>query len=266
VRVPVRFVVPTQDVGTARDWLAEQAERRSEFELVEPHGPRLLPYERPAEGLAAIGGVTDTQIYAASIARVVVRKPKGRLAEAIGSVNGQLVRRGLLMLLGGVPLLLLPSIPVGLVTTGLAVWLLVEAIQTIVGAVGLRRSGKAWLPWVLIGIVSMAFAAFLAAEQAFAVRVTGLAIAAWALLRGLADVFVAWRAPETPRRRWALLLEGMLGIGIAVLIFLVPESGARLLRYTLGAYLTASGVISLVFAYSIHRATRQRVRSYVAVE
>jgi pimeloyl-ACP methyl ester carboxylesterase/uncharacterized membrane protein HdeD (DUF308 family) len=267
IQVPVRFVLPTQDRGSARDWLAQQAAGSSDFELLEPHGSRLLPYERPAEALAALGGAGDAQLYSASIARVVPRRGKGRLASAVSSVNGQLIRRGSLMTLGGLAFLLWPGeIPPRLVTTALAVWLLVEAIQTIAGAFGLRRGGKSWLPWLLIGGVSVVFAAFLTVNDAFALWVTGFAIAAWALGRGLADLFVAWRAPETPGRRWALVLEGMLGIAIAVAIIVEPELGGRLLRWTLGGYMTVSGVITLGLAWSVHRRTRARICAYLTEE
>ena len=50
--------------------------------------------------------------------------------------------RSLLLGLAGLALLLIPQFPYRLIPLGLAIYLFVEAIQTIVGAVGLRRAGK----------------------------------------------------------------------------------------------------------------------------
>jgi uncharacterized membrane protein HdeD (DUF308 family) len=168
------------------------------------------------------------------------------------------------MLAGALPLLLLPGrINPRLITTGLAVWLLVEAIQTIIGAVGLRRSGKSWLPWLLIGAASVLFALFIVARDQFAFFVTGLAVLVWALGRGLMSLFVAWRLRGTSLHRWALVAEGVLGVTTGVLLLTVPQLAGPLLRYALGGYLAVSGVTSLAFAWSIHRETRARVRRFV---
>jgi uncharacterized membrane protein HdeD (DUF308 family) len=248
---------------TPREWLAARAARQPGFEYLEIDADGDLPYERPADAIAAIGGVTEAQLYAASIARPVPAGRRRRITGLLGGVNAQLARRGALMLLGGVPLLLVPRIPPRLITIALAVWLLVEAIQTIVGAVGLRRSGKSWLPWALIGVVSLVFALFLAAREQFAFAVTSLVITAWVAGRAAMSLYAAWRARGTPGRRWALIAEGVLGILITVLIFIAPEAAGPLLRYTIGGYLTASGIIALLLAWRVHRQTRTRMERYL---
>ena len=53
------------------------------------------------------------------------------------------------------------------------------------------------------------------------------------------------------------------GDAVGVLLPTVPGFGARLLRWVLGAYLTASGVATLAIAWSVHRATVRRVRTYL---
>ena len=163
------------------------------------------------------------------------------------------------MLLGGLPLLLLPRIPQGLVIDGLAVWLLVESVQTIAGAFGLRRSGKMWVPWVLIGAVSGLFGVFLFLQSTFALVLTQLALAAWLFVRGASDLYVARKADEVPGRRWALVAEGALSLIVVVMLFTVPQAAGRLLRYVLGGYLVFGGVTSLAFAWSIRQAARRRV-------
>ncbi len=167
-------------------------------------------------------------------------------------------------LVGGLLLLLLPvTLPVRVVVWGFAVWLLIEAIQTIVGAVGLRRGGAGWLAWLLIGAVSLLFAGLLVVQDALAVGVLTWALAGWALVRGASALFAAWKAPRVPGHRAWLVAEGILALAVGVLLPTVPGFGARLLRWVLGAYLTASGVATLAIAWSVHRATVRRVRTYL---
>lgn len=66
-----------------------------------------------------------------------------------------------------------------------------------------------------------------------------------------------------PGHRAWLVAEGILALAVGVLLPTVPGFGARLLRWVLGAYLTASGVATLAIAWSVHRATVRRVRTYL---
>ena len=136
------------------------------------------------------------------------------LTDHVDPSNLDFVLPRVLALVGGLFLLLLPvTLPVRVVVWGFAVWLLIEAIQTIVGAVGLRRGGAGWLAWLLIGAVSLLFAGLLVVQDALAVGVLTWALAGWALVRGASALFAAWKAPRVPGHRAWLVAEGILAHG-----------------------------------------------------
>jgi pimeloyl-ACP methyl ester carboxylesterase/uncharacterized membrane protein HdeD (DUF308 family) len=259
VRTPVRFVLPTRDTTVSVAWLRELAVSAPGLEVAEPDGDRAMPFRHPVEAVELIGGATEGQLATARRVRAAHARRRPVLSTAFSSVSGQLVRRGLLMLLAGLPLLFLPTIPARLIPIGLAIYLLVESIQTIVGAVGLKRAGKGWLPWVLIGVVSLLFALFLAVREEFALFLTWMVVAAWTFVRGVTDLYIARSADEVPGRRWSLAVEGVLSLTVTLLLVVEPQAGARLLRYVLGGYLTANGLTSLAFAWSIHRDAKARL-------
>ena len=244
VQAPVRVAIPDRDTTVATRVVA--AGRCDEAAL---RGHRADG--RPHDAVPAASRGAERSLGTRPMRSSPLRQRRARpaskhrpvLSNALGSVSGQLVRRGALMLLAGLVLLLIPQFPYRLIPLGLAIYLLVEAIQTIVGAVGLRRAGKGWLPWVLIGGVSLLFALFLALREEFAFVLTWFVVAAWALGRGLTDLYIARKADEVPGRRWALAAEGVLSLTIAALLLLEPAAGGRLLRYTLGGYFTAAGAL-----------------------
>ncbi len=262
VRVPVRFVVPLGDAITPRTFLAEEAASHSGFSLFEPPGDRLLPMSDPPAGVRVIDPDRDDEVSAARAEEPVKPPKSSRLTGYLSTITWLLLLRGGLALLGGLTLLFASTIPPRLVTTALAVWLLVEALQTIAGAFGLRRQGKAWLPWFLVGVVSGGFALFLTASEALAVRIAAVYVAVWAIARGTADLYVASRVRRMPGPRWLLVAQGVLGVLVGVLLLLVPELGARLLRYTLGGMLTVSGSLTLAYAWSTNRGIARRIRQY----
>ncbi len=261
---PVRLVLPASDATTPRAWLTEVAAGRSDLEAVEVAGDERYPYGRPAAAASLIGGgpALDDET---PVPVLPVRPTDAVARRLLGGANTQLLRHGVLALLGGLALLLVPvAIPPRVVAWAFAGWLLVEAIQTIAGAVGLRRHGNSWLGWLLIGLVSVPFAALLAAGDAFAVGVLVWVVAGCALARAGTALFAAWHAPTLPGRRGGLVVEGLLALAVAVLLLVMPEAAGRLLRWVLGGYLAASGVASLSLAYAAHVGSTRRIREYLA--
>ena len=260
---PVRLVLPASDPVTPRAWLAGVADGRPDIEAVEVAGDERYAYGQPAAAASLIVG--GPALASEAPLPVPTVRPTDALARRLlGGANAQLLRHGVLALLGGLALLLVPvAIPPRVVAWLFAGWLLVEAVQTIAGAVGLRRHGNAWLGWLLIGAVSIPFAGLLAAGDAFAVGVLVWVLAGWALARAATTLFAAWRAPTLPGKRWGLVLEGLLALAVGVALLVVPEAGGRLLRWVLGGYLTASGVASLGLAWAAHRGAARRLQEYL---
>lgn len=259
VQVPVRFVIPSGADADPWRWLADRASTSATQDIVTVDAPSDAVYTRPAEVLAALG-TGEAAVRAAGEVSTVERTGSGRLVGALGSLSAQFARRGALMVLGGLPLLLWPRpIPPDIITLGLGVWLLVEALQTIAGAFGLRRAGKGWLPWLLIGGVSALFAVAVARRETFGEFIAGLVILGWLIGRAIADLYVAVRAKRLPMGRWALVLEGVASLALVALMLTQPAVGGRLFRFWLGGYLTAVGVGTLAFAWAIGRKTRNRI-------
>lgn len=267
VQCPVRFVVPRDDEITPRTWLRALADTGERYTLVEPVGGRDLPFEVPAEAVTGVDPDDSREIMLARDMRPVKRAKGTRVAELLGGYNALLWRRGLIGLAAGLLLLSLPQLRPSTVILAWAGYLFVEAIQTISGAIGLKRQGKGWLGWLLVGLASALFAIAVLAQWRFAWLLTGLALVVWLIGRGVANLVVARRVEDAPANRAALVAEGILGIGLGVgTIFLPPQTAAELLRYTLGGYLAVGGAITALYAWSVHRATRARIRALLGSE
>jgi len=263
---PIRFVIP----GTTKDvpgWLAAQAEAEPGRITVDTT-PGIANPERSSDlVVAAVRGNPLPPVTMNPDSSLLGSVRKDPITAQLGGLNVRLLLGGAWQLLLGLPLLLWPGpLPTELVTTVLAVWLGIEGIQTLVGAIGLKRRGRSWLTWAAIGAVGILFALAVLVGSALAIRVVGTIIMIGAALRGLALLIVAAKAERTPGRRWVLVLDGLLSLAIAIALFTYPPLGARLLRYAVGGYLTVSGISSLAFAYGNHRATQNRIKEYLALE
>ncbi len=263
LRTVVRLVIAGASTQIP-DWLAARATAEPRLVTVDSTPGISNPEHSQELVCAAVRGIPLPPVTATPYPfrpRSARRDPVSAL---LGGLNARLLLRGGLQALLGLPLLLWPgTIPIPLVATFLALGLGIEAVQMLVGAMRLRRRSRPWLSWAAVGALGLAFALSLLAGGLFALNVATWIIIIGTGLRGLALLLVALKASRTPGRRWVLVLDGLLSLTIAIALLSWPPLGARLLRYAVGGYLTASGLTSIVFAYGNHRAALTRTQQYL---
>lgn len=103
---------------------------------------------------------------------------------------------------------------------------------------------------VLFGLMALLFpsAAFVAMVAVFA---------GYAFVEGVASVIMSLRAPA--RRQgpaWALLLEGICGIAVAVLLLVRPARTILALLLVLGAFAIITGIMEIAAAIRLRRVIR----------
>jgi pimeloyl-ACP methyl ester carboxylesterase/uncharacterized membrane protein HdeD (DUF308 family) len=262
-RCPITLVAPQADAIADTAYYRSLADDRSDVRVETPAGGNSLPVDDPAAAVLLI------EPGAAEQARVAARLPKpaahaglGELRTIFGSASNGVLLRGLGQLVLGIIFLSLQQPHPRALAFGFAIWVLVEGVTTITGAVGLRRSGKAgWIPWLLMGVLSFIVAWLLLTRTELNLFILGLLIFARAVYTAIADLYVARKVSSTPTARWLLVAEGLLGIVIATLIVFSQLHAYFALQYLLAAYFTFSGVSSIAYALANRRAVRKRVRA-----
>ncbi len=260
-RRPVTFVVPTEDAATPVGYLERLATCTDEARLLRPDGSRWLPIDNPAATVLLLAPEAQDG------ARIAAETPAPRrelfletARETFASASNQVMWRGLVMMALGIVLLFVQHVPPTLLTIGAAIWVLVEGVTTIAGSFGLRRSGKnGWLPWLLIGGLSILVGLFLLLRRDVSVRIIALVIAARALYIGVANLYIVRRVGALPKARWLLVFEGMLGLMIGVFLLVDPSLGARMLKVVLEWYLIGAGFSAVAYAVANRRAIKKRV-------
>ncbi len=259
---PMRFVLPgpsTQVPG----WLAARAQAEPGLVRVDSTPGISHPEFSTELVAAAVRGVPLPPLTTNPDPRRPARRDP--ITAKLRGLNTRLLISGGFQALLGLPLLLWPApIPVELAAAILAVWIGITGVQTLVGAVGLKRRHQGWLMWGMVGAFEVLFAVGLLAGSLFAIRLVAWTIMIGAGVRGIALLMVAIKASRTPGRRWVLVLDALLSLAIALALLIWPLLGARLLRYSIGGYLAASGLGSIAFAFANHRATNKRIQHYLA--
>lgn len=169
---------------------------------------------------------------------------------------GWMLLRGVLALILGGLMIVLPWPGLLALTLVFAAYLIADGIAAIVLAVRAARRHERWGWFVFEGIAGI-IAGALAFLLPGAAIVTLVALACvWAIVSGAIMAAAAWRL-DAKHGRWWLFLAGLLSIVWGMLLFLQPIVGALMLAIWIGAYAAAFGVLLLVVSAQLYRCRKQ---------
>jgi uncharacterized membrane protein HdeD (DUF308 family) len=268
VKVPVKFVYAKDDPAVVPAFIEALAATYDNVTAVALPGGGNLPVTEPAASLAEI--TPDLPEATVTVAVKATKSNKwwvggASAVQILQSADVAIMTRGIIMLIAGIVLVALTGIPVHTFPSRLlaffaAGYVLFESAQTIIGAVGLRSAKKAWLTFGLIGLVGLAAGIFLLINTRFSVALILLVLAVRALFTGVFDLIVAWRVGGGPKARWWLVLEGVVALVFAGIIFFSPQHGTNILVYLLEGYLIVSGLSLIGYAWQSRRVAREVTR------
>jgi uncharacterized membrane protein HdeD (DUF308 family) len=263
--LPFTLVLPSEDRKEPCSYLAQLADKSQFGKTLVPPGTRMLPLEDPGAAVLLLDPEATAEAKTAdSLPRAKPNAALGDLRAVFASTANTIMWRGFGTLVLGLWILSVRQLNPRLIALAFAVWVGVEGVSTISGAVGLRRTGStAWLPWFLMGILSFGVAAILLLRTEFTMRLIAIVIAVRALYIGFADLYVARRVTNVPTARWILVLQGLLGVVVGVTVFF-SGIGANILQLVLGGYFAISGVSAIIYAIANRVAVTRRVRTALA--
>ena len=103
----------------------------------------------------------------------------------------------------------------------------------------------------LRGVVAIAFALLILIWPGIGLTTLIALFGAFALVSGLATIVGAFAAPIRNRQRAWLSIEGLLGIGVGVVVFLWPSLSALGLLYAVAAWAIAAGILEVALSFNL---------------
>jgi len=109
--------------------------------------------------------------------------------------------------------------------------------------------------WVLLlrGLISIAFGVLVWLQPGISIAALVLMFGAYSMADGILGVWTAV-AERKEREHWVvLLLQGLLGVGVGLLTFLVPGITTLGLLFYIAIWATATGVLEIVAAIRLRK-------------
>lgn len=166
--------------------------------------------------------------------------------------------RGLVAVGFGVVALIWPEMTLVALVILFGAYVLVDGVLDLIMAIGgragdMRLSGghRVWLGFLgLIGIAAGLVAFLWPGITAVALL---FVVAWWAILRGILELFAAWRLRSVLTNEWMWVLTGLLSIALGVLLIAQPEAGVLALVLWIGIFAIAWGVALCILAFRVKR-------------
>jgi uncharacterized membrane protein HdeD (DUF308 family) len=169
--------------------------------------------------------------------------------------------RGALAILFGVVALVWPGITVLALALLFAAWVLLDGVSLLINAFRQGRAHAGWRDWVpslLAGLLGIAAAVVTVLTPAITVLALTILVGILLIGIGVAEIVLAVRLRKLIRGEAFMALAGLAGVIAGVLFLIWPLPGALVLTIMLGAYALVSGVLLLVVAWRLRRASTQR--------
>jgi uncharacterized membrane protein HdeD (DUF308 family) len=164
-----------------------------------------------------------------------------------------LLLRGIFAILFALIAFAWPGVTLLILTTLFAVYAFLDGIFAVAAGIHFR-----WTMLVVLGIIGI-IAGLLAF---FFPGVTALTlvfiIAAWAIIRGAAEIAAAVQLRKVIPNEWSLILGGVLSVLFGVLLFAWPAVGVLTVIWIIGIYALLAGILLIMAGFRVKTHPWQR--------
>jgi uncharacterized membrane protein HdeD (DUF308 family) len=159
--------------------------------------------------------------------------------------------RGLLAILIGFIALAFPGVTISAFVFLFAVYVLVDGVLSLTGALRAVKSHERWGSLLIEGIAGIAAAVITVLWPAITVLTLVYVIAAWAIVTGVFEIAAAARLREYISGEWILALSGIASIVFGVVVAAVPGAGALVIAIWFGVYEVVFGVLLVALGFRL---------------
>jgi uncharacterized membrane protein HdeD (DUF308 family) len=110
-----------------------------------------------------------------------------------------------------------------------------------------------WWALLIRGIAAVVFGVLAFAWPGATIVAIVILFGAYALVDGIFAIVAAVRAEQSHERWWPFLLEGIVGIAIALITYFEPHVTAFALYYTIAAWAFLTGILQIAAAIQLRK-------------
>ena len=169
---------------------------------------------------------------------------------------GWVALRGVVALIFGLLTLFQPAITVAALVLLFGAYVFVDGISMIVSAIRNRGAEAHWVAVLVGGIAGIGAGIVTFVMPGVTALVLLYFIAAWAIIRGIAEIMVAIRLRKAIEGEWLLGLAGALSLVFGIFVAVFPGAGALAVLLWIGVWSILLGVVLIALGLRLRAFTR----------
>ena len=162
-----------------------------------------------------------------------------------------LVVRGVLAIIFGLIVLLVPRIALLALVYVFAAYALIDGLMAVYIAIRERGSLSRWGRVLFEGILGIIIGIVAFIHPGFTALVLLYVVAIWAVVTGIMEIATAFAIRGFAAREWALGLAGVLSIIFGIVLFIFPGAGILSILWLVGIYAIIFGILFIVRAFQL---------------
>jgi uncharacterized membrane protein HdeD (DUF308 family) len=159
--------------------------------------------------------------------------------------------RGICAVLVGILAFALPKITLEALVLVFGIYAIIDGVSAIAIGISGDSVGERWWGMVLVGVLSLIAGILTFAWPAITAVVLLAFIAAWAIVRGIMEIYAAIKLRALIENEWLLILGAICSILFGVIICAQPRAGALAVVWIIGIYALIFGVLTIALAFKL---------------
>jgi uncharacterized membrane protein HdeD (DUF308 family) len=165
----------------------------------------------------------------------------------------KLLVRGVVAILFGVLVWLLPGISITLFVLSFGIFVVVDGILGAWVAVSGRKEYEDWWELLLWGLVGISIGILTLVSPGVTAVALVVFIAVWAIATGVLQIVVAIRLRREIEGEVLLILGGVASVLLGILFMIQPGTGVLALVWLIGTYAIVFGLLLVILAFRMRR-------------
>lgn len=161
------------------------------------------------------------------------------------------ILRGIVAIAFGVFAFLAPSWGLEVLVYVFGFWAIVDGVGGLIAGWRSRAKDRTWWIEILEGVAGIVAGLIALVAPAFAAEVLLIIIAAWAIVTGVFEIYLAIKLREKVEGELWMGLAGLASILFGVILLLFPNTGALSVVWLIGAFAIAYGAFLVLLGWRL---------------
>ncbi|MBU1167622.1 DUF308 domain-containing protein [Patescibacteria group bacterium] len=176
------------------------------------------------------------------------------------------IARGIITILFGGLVLLWPELTLTLLVLLFGLYAAFDGILALLVSVYAATKHDRWWVFLVEGIFGLTAGAVALLLPDFTVLALLYLVAAWAILTGLVEIWVAFSVPFAKSSKGILTIAGLFSMALGALMYLYPVISMVVIMWFVGVYALVFGLILVIFGIMVKKIEKTDIEEEKIIE